>query len=853
MHRFVPANPDLDVRHRMDSSQAQPSMRLNTVDRVAFRAGGGVNLDVTPGMSKVDLVRIMMSASDAYFGYQRLGVNHRYVALGPREDAIRLLALFPGHQAESIKCKIVHTALSERPHYEALSYTWGPTETCAWILLDGVRFPITNNLHGALTDLRFTDRIRYLWVDAICIDQYNDAEKSVQIQQIKTIYSQAHRVLGWLGPSASDSDMAIDLLNGDATAGMEEAETPKPFWEPSTRDCTAGTPEAKNEEPILLAEARMYNAGHESELVENRNRDTAEATNTRPILALDEHQLTGNRHKDEEMTAEELVQVTQEPKDVQDKLKNHGIGVEARLPHGDGKHSKPMQNNEIPDNTGQYDRHAPELESMRIRTYQQRALVALDCLVRRPWWRRVWVSQEFASAGLEPLLFCGQRILTTSQVLAFVNLTDLLVAQWGSALARRVKISVMFRVAHYPTVRQLVQHDCQYCGRTTLSGLLRKSLVLQSTDARDKVYALLGLAEDREELGIVPDYTKSVSEIYTEVTRSVLRTTGRLDLLCFNTNSDNDIPSWASDWSLCARRPHPLWSHQFYNAAGGRLQRMIPTDEFSILEVVGIPVDQVAFVSKVNWPDLEDMSATKDLMSKLMLVVYDAMEKMMPVQIETEEEVTRWWNVLQLDPDPRNSDAFWRTCVANLAADASIVYDHKLEVPDCDSTHAPDEYANMFELLMYASVEGSEMDAANLPGPRRRLSQVLTSVQVQAPRLQDKDFSRIPSEFKPYLAYPERRDAYLRPLISALRKLEGRVLFITTEGYMGIGLAGVEKGDLVAVLKGCEMPVLVREYGGDDCMRFIGEAYVHGLMNGEAFGDVTTDNYKEILRRFKLK
>ena len=121
--------------------------------------------------STVELVRSIMSAANAYFGFRRWGLDYRYTSLEPGEDAIRLLALFLDQQAEEVKCIIVHTTLSEKPHNEALSYTWGQVKTCAWIKLEDVLFPVTTNLYSALEDLRLADQIRYLWVDALCIDQ----------------------------------------------------------------------------------------------------------------------------------------------------------------------------------------------------------------------------------------------------------------------------------------------------------------------------------------------------------------------------------------------------------------------------------------------------------------------------------------------------------------------------------------------------------------------------------------------------------------------------------------------------------------------------------------------------------
>ena len=123
------------------------------------------------------------------------------------------------------------------------------------------------------------------------------------------------------------------------------------------------------------------------------------------------------------------------------------------------------------------------------------------------------------------------------------NINVSMVVRSRSSLARRVRISVRFRVISYATIRRMVQQECLSCGSTRLPQLLRASLTLDSTAARDKVYALLGHAENREYLGIVPDYTKRVCETYMEVTRSVLRTYGRLNFLCINTNSAPPLPS----------------------------------------------------------------------------------------------------------------------------------------------------------------------------------------------------------------------------------------------------------------------------------------------------------------------
>lgn len=59
-----------------------------------------------------------------------------------------------------------------------------------------------------------------------------------------------------------------------------------------------------------------------------------------------------------------------------------------------------------------------------------------------------------------------------------------------------------------------------------------------------------------------------------------------------------------------------------------------------------------------------------------------------------------------------------------------------------------------------------------------------------------------------------------------------RRLFDTTAGYLGLGLRDVQQGDSVCILNGCQFPMVLRQHG--EFWKVVGEAYVHGLMDGEA-------------------
>ena len=70
-----------------------------------------------------------------------------------------------------------------------------------------------------------------------------------------------------------------------------------------------------------------------------------------------------------------------------------------------------------------------------------------------------------------------------------------------------------------------------------------------------------------------------------------------------------------------------------------------------------------------------------------------------------------------------------------------------------------------------------------------------------------------------------------------LCRLAERQLFNTAQGRFGFTLKGVREGDLVVVLEGSPTPHVVRRVDdreGSERYVFVGDAYVHGLMYGEA-------------------
>lgn len=154
--------------------------------------------------------------------------NFPYQPLDVRLREIRLLTVVPGDEDALIVCKIHHASLTTRPAYNALSYVWGSQPAGddgshgEALQLEGVGVPATKNLIDALRQIRQPTggETVCLWVDALCINQDDVAERSQQVSMMHEIYSSAERVVIWLGEAGDGSDEAFDSL--PAMVGLPE-------------------------------------------------------------------------------------------------------------------------------------------------------------------------------------------------------------------------------------------------------------------------------------------------------------------------------------------------------------------------------------------------------------------------------------------------------------------------------------------------------------------------------------------------------------------------------------------------------------------------------------------------------
>lgn len=154
--------------------------------------------------------------------------SFKYKPIGLEGPAFRLLRLLKGDddliQGQLFDSKLPPPASPEYVRdYAALSYTWGSQSRPCEIMINGSILTVTKNAYLALRDLRYQEKDRILWIDALCINQNDDKERGEQVQQMGYIYSKAERVIIWLGEATYNTDYVMHYMKQLEKEGTKHA------------------------------------------------------------------------------------------------------------------------------------------------------------------------------------------------------------------------------------------------------------------------------------------------------------------------------------------------------------------------------------------------------------------------------------------------------------------------------------------------------------------------------------------------------------------------------------------------------------------------------------------------------
>ncbi|KAF1998186.1 HET-domain-containing protein [Amniculicola lignicola CBS 123094] len=153
-----------------------------------------------------------------------------------KRSSIRILALEPAtHLDAPLRATLIHgdrgallLGTSGIKGFEAVSYVWGQPVLTEVLPVSNSKLGITSNVLRMLRHLRKEDKIRYLWIDAICLNQADMKEKEVQVPCMGKIYQCASKVHVWLG-SATEHDQILQVFAAFriiATLRGEDVEDP---------------------------------------------------------------------------------------------------------------------------------------------------------------------------------------------------------------------------------------------------------------------------------------------------------------------------------------------------------------------------------------------------------------------------------------------------------------------------------------------------------------------------------------------------------------------------------------------------------------------------------------------------
>ncbi|CAO2657148.1 Nn.00g032740.m01.CDS01 [Neocucurbitaria sp. VM-36] len=367
-----------------------------------------------------------------------------------------------------------------------------------------------------------------------------------------------------------------------------------------------------------------------------------------------------------------------------------------------------------------------------------------------PWFRRVWVLQE-AFAHNKIIVRLGEHTLPWGSVI--------LAALWASGFT------------------------------------LSRARDFEASDPRDKVFALLGLANDiggpqTRAAGLCPDYTKDKGEVYAAFAKDLIFTTGDLDVLSLVNafaprGQDKYLLSWMPNLDVPIATIRGLGFPRKYNACFSTTARMDKVTQQSqsprTLILSGFCVDRVHYVTK------NVMTFSRDLK------VYTN---------ENTEAVTE----------------LWKTFVRSVKSDTS------------ENT-----------LLSYIELLTATGFAMPTEFPAYPLGKIVSSREVPSVVA---DFAAYWYCIEPdFSSFSEPLRCQLNPLaevgdaeqfgVLAGKACHKRKFFLTAEGRMGLCPRDTRTDDKVAILYGGSVPYILRETEAED-WTFIGECFVDGIMFGEA-------------------
>ncbi|KAI9730146.1 MAG: hypothetical protein M1818_008240 [Claussenomyces sp. TS43310] len=493
---------------------------------------------------------------------------------------------------------------------------------------------------------------------------------------------------------------------------------------------------------------------------------------------------------------------------------------------------------------------------LRIPTSREGIRALFSDVTERSWFRRIWAVQEIA-VSKDALIVCGHDVIT------WPKFSSLLYAVLGEMDA--LNFDVTFGDGADAFVERFRICKLVSAGlKASLPVLVANTRLLRSTDARDIVYALLGLACNvSNDVSLSPTYSPSTSRlhVYRTLVEHAIRVEQRLDIICLRRRYDQlggSWPSWIPDWSA----PPPVLS---------KLDPYLEQPKDDWIEgssLLNSPlIDRYRALSghetthSYNWSaDKGTLPACQISLSPLILkavgvsvdVICDLGE---PFYFETKQwsggDMSAWEEVfLRNFGNCKDDDGITVINVSDeclllrkAARAIGLIHGSKRRRVNARLTHVPSIHRMLSRTALRRRMRRAQLQKIY---PARMDAYVGGGSMVEAYArtlfldnvLSCKGSSRGTREEYDLFRTGRWREGALSldTVVFNDRKLGVNIihrhLIVSRKGYLGLGPVPAQKGDQICVLLGCSVPVVIRKV--EDCHILIGECYIHKLMDGQA-------------------
>jgi hypothetical protein len=471
-------------------------------------------------------------------------------------------------------------------------------------------------------------------------------------------------------------------------------------------------------------------------------------------------------------------------------------------------------------------------------------LVALAKLLSNPWWIRVWVIQEVLMSTNVRFRYGQEEIpgdLISLTAIVFNDPEGISIMNSAGKYSVPGSMKGLGAANFMYGLRVVLAND----ETVSLSTMLGRTSIFQATDPRDKVYALLGVTTNIPTQALLPDYGKSVEQVYTDVAQYFITNGESFFTMKYagvgHGRAIEGLPSWVPDWTLIDSYPSPLdngfmapWAYRASLDAVLEIRLNLGTSA-PVIDIKGVEIDVIsalgvatADITRVEACPL--ISRETDTVSWQHLIDANEMNLSIVQFFDRADEVMKALGDTYVNGQPLQ-EAFWRTCLGDRVLEARP---------------APDEYEEFVRTLpkFFSKI----------------VAQFKQIEEIQRDRQQDPDIGETPdiagSEFFDMMgsAYDDNVSmlsewtidgislATLKDLVthsprwlqffSAFHPLS-RNFCVTSKGYIGLVPPKTEVGDKVCILFGGRTPFVLRDAGGGKHV-LVGECYIHGMMDGEA-------------------